>query len=371
MRFISISAPSISKKELEYVTNAVNSGWVSSLGEYINRFEAMFAAFCGTRYALSTSNGTCALHLALAAKGIGPGDEVIVPDFTFVATANAVRYTGAEPVMVDIDATTLCIDPYRIREAINCRTKAIIPVHIYGHPADMDSIRSIADDHGLYVVEDAAEAHGAMINGVPVGSIGDCGTFSFYGNKIITTGEGGMLTTNDETLYLRARQLRDHSMNPSKRYWHDEIGFNFRMTNVQAAMGVAQLERIEELLGKKKAIFERYHHNLAGIPGISLNTTAPWATNVYWMVCVQIEGIDLEIREIIMSNLRQAGVDSRPYFYPLSDMPMYRDNPVATPVTHKVYQEGICLPSFFDMTEEDIDSVCDSLCKVVSAATSF
>lgn len=361
IKHIPISAPSITQKEIDFTLDAVRSGWVSSLGEYITRFEQEFADFCGTSYALTTSNGTCALHLSLAAAGIGTGDEVIVPDFTFVATANAVSYTGAKPVLVDIEPDTLCMDPEKISEAVTSRTKAIIPVHIFGHPADMDRINAIASDHNLFVIEDAAEAHGAQIDSRRVGSLGHCAAFSFYGNKIITTGEGGMITTDDEKFYQTARQLRDHSMDKEKRYWHNEIGFNYRMTNLQAAMGVAQLERIDELLARKRDIFERYARRLSGMPRLRLNRTASWAKNVYWMVCAQIEGIDETTRERIMANLRQHGVDSRPYFYPLSDLPMYRNDPAKTPVTHRLYSEGICLPSFFDIKESEIDYVCDVL----------
>lgn len=366
-KLIPISAPSVTQKEIDFTLDAVRSGWVSSLGEYITRFEEEFADFCGTSYALTTSNGTSALHLALVSAGIGEGDEVIIPDFTFVATANAVSYTGAKPVMVDIDPESLCMDPGRISEAVTAKTKAIMPVHIFGHPADMNSINVVAREHGLFVIEDAAEAHGAQIDNRKVGSLGDCAAFSFYGNKIITTGEGGMITTNDGEFYQKARQLRDHSMDKVKRYWHNEIGYNYRITNLQAALGVAQLGRIDEFIARKKDIFECYLKRLSGVARLSLNKTAPWAKNVYWMVCAQIEGIDEATRERIMALLLQQGVDSRPYFYPISDLPMYRINPSLTPVTHRLYSEGICLPSFFDITEENIDYVCNVLRSVLAS----
>jgi perosamine synthetase len=354
--FIPVSQPSITEKEIANVTDAVRSGWVSSLGPYILEFERRFAEFCGTRFALTTSNGTTGLHLALLACGIGQGDEVIVPDLTFIATANAVAYTGATPVMVDIDAETLCISAVAIERAITPRTKAIMPVHLYGHPADMDAINEVARRHGLIVIEDAAEAHGAEYRGRRVGSLGRCGVFSFYGNKIITSGEGGMITTDDEALYQKARRLRDHAMSPTKRYWHEEIGYNYRMTNLQAALGVAQLERIDELMSRRREIMGWYENGLGGRRGLRLNRNAPWARNVYWMICLEVDGMTEASRQELMELLREAGVDSRPYFYPVSDMPVY---PAAdTPIAHRLSHSGINLPSYVDLTPRDVQFVC-------------
>ena len=341
------------------MTDAVASGWVSSLGAYIDRFEREFAAYCGTKFGLATSNGTVALHLALVACGIGPGDEVIIPDLTFVATANAVLYTGATAVPVDIDAETLCIDTDAMARAITPRTRAIIPVHLYGHPADMAKINSIAQSHNLIVIEDAAEAHGAEIGGVKVGALGRCGVFSFYGNKILTSGEGGMITTNDEAIYAKAKMLRDHAMSPEKRYWHTEVGFNYRMTNLQAALGVAQMERIDLFLEKRQEIFRWYESDLRSNTRIRLNRTANWAKNVYWMVCAEIADCTEAERDGIIQKLKQQDIDSRPYFYPLSDMPMYQacDSPVA----HAASRRGINLPSYFDIAREDVARVCEAL----------
>jgi len=355
---IPISKPSITAKEIDYVTDAIKSGWVSSLGKYINLFEERFAAYCGAKYGLVTANGTVALHLALVSLGIKEGDEVIIPDFTFVATANAVRYTGARVVTVDIDEYTLCIDPDKIEASITKKTKAIIPVHIYGHPANMIEINIIAKRHKLLVIEDAAEAHGAEIEGRRVGSFGDCGVFSFYGNKIITTGEGGMITTNSKELYERAVYLRDHAMSKEKRYWHPELGFNYRMINLQAALGVAQIERIDELLDKRLEVFELYKKYLSSIPICMLNRTAKWAKNVYWMICLEIEGFDEDKRNKFMDKLKVKGIDSRPYFYPISDMSEYYKSENTTPITHKIYKKGINLPSYFDIKEQDIRYIC-------------
>jgi perosamine synthetase len=361
---IPISRPSIGEKEIANVLDAVQSGWVSSLGPYIVDFEKQFAKYCGTRYALTASNGTTALHLALLACGVGAGHEVIVPDLTFVATANAVAYTGATPVMVDIDAETLCISPAAIERAITPRTRAIMPVHLYGHPADMDAINDIARRHGLEVIEDAAEAHGAEYRGRRVGSLGRCGVFSFYGNKIITSGEGGMITTDDEGLWTTARRLRDHAMSPERRYWHEEIGYNYRMTNMQAALGVAQLERIDSFLGHRRDIVGWYHEGLDGLLGVRLNRAAPWARNAYWMVCAEIDALDEALRRDLMARLRERGVDSRPYFYPMSDMPMY--SRADTPVAHRLSQIGVNLPSYTGLTRLEVDFVCAQLRAVLA-----
>ena len=354
--FIPVSQPSIGQREIDYVSDAVRSGWVSSLGRYIEDFESQFAIYCGSRYALTVSNGTTALHLALMAAGIKSGDEVIVPDLTFVATANAVAYIGAKPVLVDIDADTLCISPEAIERAITPRTRAIVPVHLYGHPADMDVINAIAKKHGLLVVEDAAEAHGAECRGRRVGSLGLCGVFSFYGNKVITSGEGGMITTDDESLYRTAKRLRDHAMSATRRYWHEEIGYNYRMTNMQAALGLAQLERIDEFLTKRREIMGWYRERLATNPRLRLNRDASWAKNAYWMVCVEVEGLTDVSRQSLMTALRERGVDSRPYFYPVSDMPVFFG--ADTPAAHHHSRAGLNLPSYVDLTEQDVDRVC-------------
>ena len=359
MNFIPISQPSIGAKEIEYVTDAVRSGWVSSLGKYIDMFEEKFAQYCGTKYAVATSNGTTALHLTLVSLGITSEDEVIIPDLTFVATGSAVKYIGAKVVTVDIEEDTLCISPNAIKKAITSKTKAIIPVHLYGHPANMREINKIAKKYNLFVIEDAAEAHGAEVNGKKVGGLSDAGIFSFYGNKIITAGEGGMITTNDEELYKKMRYLRDHAMSKDKRYWHTEVGFNYRMTNLQAALGVAQFDRIDEILAKKKEIFKWYMECLKDIPNIKLNHQASWAKNVYWMVCIELDDyLELQRDELIL-KLKEKGIDSRPFFYPLSDMPMYED--VNTTITHKIYQKGLNLPSYFDITKDQVQYICKNL----------
>jgi perosamine synthetase len=358
-RFYPISQPSIGELERQYVLRAVESGWISSLGEFIDNFEAGFARYCGTTYAVAVANGTVALQLALKAIGVGTGDEVIVPDLSFIATANAVLHVGGTPVFADIDPQNLCLDPNDLGRHLTPRTKAIIPVDLYGHPADMPAICEFADRHGLSVIEDAAESHGATIAGRHVGSYGQCGCFSFYGNKNMTTGEGGMITTNDAMFAQRCRMLRDHAMSPSKRYWHLEPGYNFRMTNIQAALGCAQLARLPEMLAKRREIFRWYCEQLEDEPGIQLNRRSSWADPVYWMVCVEFADIGEATRQELMSSLRQLGVDSRSYFYPMSDMPYFA--PADTPVTHALYSCGLNVPTYIDLSQADVDSICRAI----------
>jgi len=359
MEFIPISQPSITDLEVANISSAASSGWISSLGNYLEKFEEDFARYCDVKHAISTSNGTVAIHLSLVALGIGKSDEVIIPDMTFVATANAVSYTGAKVVTVDIDPVTWCISVDSIEKAITEKTKAIIPVHIYGHPANMFEINKIAKKYNLFVIEDCAEAHGAEFQGSKVGGLGDMGTFSFYGNKMITTGEGGMITTNNSELNSKLRYLRDHAMSKTKRYWHTEIGFNYRMTNLQAALGCAQLSRIEEFIIKRKDIFNRYYKNLVSVENISVNKTESWAKNIFWLICVQFENFNNDDRDKFIDYLKNKGIDSRPFFYPISDMPMYRKS--ETPTAHIISSRGVCLPSFHDITDRKIDYICETI----------
>lgn len=358
-RIYPVSRPSVTSLEVSYVTEAVSSGWISSLGPYVTRFEEQFAAFCGVEEAISVANGTVALHLALHAYGIGPGDEVVVPDLSFIATANAVLMTGAKPVFCDVEPETLCIDPALIEGLVTPQTRAIMPVHLYGHPADMPAINRVAARRGLKVIEDAAEAHGAEINGRRVGGLGDCAAFSFYGNKNLTTGEGGMVTTNDRAFAQRCRMLRDHAMSPMRRYWHEELGYNYRITNLQAALGCAQLDRAEELLSARVQLFETYERCLSGAPGIRLNRTANWAHNSYWMICAEVDGLSEQSRASLMAELKRRGVDTRPYFYPMSSMPYLET--ADTPVSHAVAQIGLNLPTYIGLEEPDVRYIADQL----------
>jgi perosamine synthetase len=355
-RFLPVAEPSLEGNELAYVSDCVRSGWVSSLGEYIPRFERGFADFCGVRYGVAVGNGTIALHLALAVLGIGPGDEVIVPTLTFIATANAVRYAGATPVFVDSEPGTWNLDPLEVARRVTPRTKAIIPVHLYGHPADMQPILELAAQRDLHVIEDAAEAHGACYKGRRVGSLGILNCFSFYGNKIITTGEGGLLTTDDEQLAERARFLRDHAMSPEKRYWHPEIGYNYRMTNLQAALGVAQLELIEEFIARKRRIARTYSQLLEDVSGLVLPPEETWATSVYWMYSVLVTEAFPLSRDELIPRLRSQGIDSRPFFHPIHTMPPYYQEETY-PVAERLSQQGLNLPSGVRLTDADLERV--------------
>jgi perosamine synthetase len=358
--FINLAEPLLTGNELAYVTDCIQSGWISSLGKYVPRFEEIFADFCGTRYALSTSNGTVALHLALETLGVKKGDEVILPTLTFVATANAVRYTGATPVFVDCEPETWNLDPADVERKITAKTKVIIPVHLYGHPANMDAILELGRKHNLSVMEDAAEAHGALYNGKRVGSMGILNAFSFYGNKIITTGEGGMITTNDEELAKKARFLHDHAMSPQKRYWHTMIGYNYRMTNIQAAIGVAQMERIEDFIARKHWIANTYNQLLTGLPGVILPPEAEWAKSVYWMYSILVTDEFPITRDELMAHLGNNGIDSRPFFYPIHTMPMYETGE-SLPVAERLSRQGINLPSAVTMTEAKMERVAEAI----------
>ena len=354
---IPLAEPEIGKEELENVIECVKSGWVSSKGPFIEEFEKNFSNYLNVKHGIATSNGTAALHLALAALGIKKGDRVLVPSLTFVAVANAVRYTGAEPVFVDSHPDYWCIDPSKIEEKIDSRTKAIIAVHLYGHPCDMGEIMRIAQDRGLQVIEDCAEAHGAEYNGRKVGSYGIISCFSFYGNKIITTGEGGMCLTNNEDLANRMRILRDHGMSPDKKYWHDIVGFNYRMTNMQAALGVAQLKKLDLLIDKKRRIAITYKKLLQDLSTVVPAPEMPWARSVYWFYSVLVKK---SFRDKIIDYLEREGIETRPFFYPLHVLPPYKDG-LKLPVSEELSAMGLNLPSAFRLSEKHIQKVVESL----------
>ena len=360
-KFIPVAEPLMGARELELVTDCVTTGWISSLGKYIPQFEQEFSAYCNTKFGVATSNGTTALHLALVTIGIGPGDEVLIPDLTFVATANAVSYTGARPVMVDVDPYTWQMDAQDMEKRITPATKAIIPVHLYGHPCDMDPIMDIARRHKLLVIEDAAEAHGALYRGRRVGGVGDLGCFSFYANKIITTGEGGIIVTNNKEWADKASWLRDHGMSKERRYYHPVIGFNYRMTNLQAAVGVAQMEKIDSFIARKRELAAAYNQRLAGVPGITTPPEADWAFNVYWMYSILVDekafGCDAAT---LIAWLRQNQIDSRPFFVPIHENPPHhRDE--AFPVSTRLAQQGINLPSTPNLDETTITRITDAI----------
>lgn len=356
---IPVSAPDLSGNESRYVQQALESGWISSTGEFVARFESEFAEACGARSAISVCNGTAALHLALLTLGIGPGDEVIVPALTFVATANSVTYVGAYPRFVDVDPVTFCIDPDRVAEAITPRTRAIIAVHLYGHPADMDRLRKIADDHGLWLVEDAAQAHFAAYKGRPVGSLGDIATFSFYGNKIIASGEGGAVVLSSPELEAKARLIRGQGMDPARRYYFPIVGNNFRLTNVACAILCAQLERRDSMLRRRRAIDRLYRNLLGDIPGLTVPATAAAVTRSPWLANVLIDAAVFGTsRDGLASLLEAQGIETRPFFIPLHLLPPYRAAMSGDlPVAEAVAESGLSLPMHAGMKDADVRSV--------------
>ena len=347
--------------EEAYVIDAVRSTWVSSLGKYIDQFEHSFAQFVGTSHAVSVNNGTCALLLALKALDIGPGDEVITPSFTFVATVNAILHAGAEPVLVDSLPNHWNLDPAEVEKAVSPATKAIIPVHLYGHPCDMPAILAIAKKHNLFVIEDAAEAHNAECMGKRVGSLGTIGCFSFYGNKVMTSGEGGMCVTHDPLLNKRIRKLRDHGMNKDKRYWHDEIGYNFRMTNLNAAVGLAQLEQIEKFLDRRAYLSNIYDSRFKNLTGVRPPMESPFGKKINWMYCLFLDEYSPITRDDLLSELKEYNIDARPTFYPLHLMPPYVNLKRASTLKNAELfgMSGINLPLFPSLTEADINYIAD------------
>lgn len=364
---VPVNEPVITEEAKRYVAEAMASGWVSSAGPFIAQFEEDFARYLGVKHAVTTTSGTTALHLALASLGIGTGDEVILPDFTMMACVFAVLYTGAKPVFVDVDPEIFTIDPGKIAEKITPRTKAVMPVHIYGHPADMDPILDLAARHHLWVIEDAAEAHGARYKGRLCGGMGHVNVFSFYGNKILTTGEGGMLVTDDDALAARARRLKDLAHSPAKRFWHEELGFNYRMTNLQAALGVGQLAHIAEFLEKKRWMVGEYAKRLLGIPGLHLPVTKSWAENVHWMYAAIVGDPFPLTRDAFRAALRDRGVDTRDFFSSCSAQPVTQihcGDSGQFPITEHIASHGLYLPSGLALTREQIDTVCDAVCDV-------
>lgn len=373
-RFIPVAAPVFAGNEKAYVLDCIDSSWISSCGKYVDRFERAFADFCGVRYAVSCSSGTAALHVALLALGVGPGDEVLVPTLTFVATANAVSYCGARPRFVDSEPDTWTIDPALIEAKITSRTKAIIPVHLYGYVANMDDITAIARRHNLFVVEDAAEAHGAEFRGRRVGSLGDVGAFSFYGNKIIACGEGGMVVTNSAKLAQYAAQLRGQGMDLQRRYWFPMIGYNYRMPNLTAAVGLAQLERIDWHLHRRLEVASWYQELLGDIPGIAWQAASKDTECVDWMFTILLDEPIQVSRDDVIARLLERGVETRPVFYPMHVLPPYQEmgkKDGEFTVAERVARTGISLPTWAGLEREDIVFVCEALRDCINEAKYF
>ncbi|RIK75631.1 aminotransferase DegT [candidate division KSB1 bacterium] len=367
-QFIPVATPALLGNEKAYVMDCLASTWISSHGKYIERFESAFAEFCGVKHALSCCNGTVALHLALLALDVGPGDEVIVPTLTYVATANAVTYCGARPVFVDSEPETWNMNPALIEEKITPRTKGIIAVHLYGHPVDMDPILHFAHKHRLFVIEDAAEAHGAGYKGRRIGSIGDINIFSFFGNKIITTGEGGMVVTNDEGLANRVRQLKGQGMDPNRRYWFPIVGYNYRMTNVAAAIGVAQLEKADWHIARRREIAAEYHERLKDLPGITFQPEKSWAHSVHWMTSAVLNEQCRYSSTSVMRSLAEANIETRPFFCPMHKLPMYSDfaHGQRFPVADYLADRGFNLPSSATLGDDDISYICSQMTQILS-----
>ena len=355
---VPVYQPSLSGREKEYVIDCLESTWISSKGKYIDLFEKEFKKRLGVKHAITVSNGTVALHIALIALGIGTGDEVLVPSLTYIASVNAISYVGAKPVFVDSLKTTWQIDPNDLIKKITPRTKGIMVVHLYGHPCDMTVIMQIASKHNLYVIEDCAEAFGSMYKENSVGSIGDIATFSFFGNKTITTGEGGMVVTNCTSLAERVMHYKGQGLAKNREYWHDVIGYNYRMTNICAAIGLAQIEQADDFIDRKREIAARYHQGLSECP-IEVHHDFLDGLHTYWMVSVLTH--DTQDRDKLRTYLANNGIETRPLFQPIHMMPMYSNQPYHYPVAEDLAQRGINLPSWPAMTNQQQDLVIDAI----------
>ena len=372
---ISVSGPWITQKEIDYVSDAVANAWFENANIYHERFETAFADYVGSRHAISLPSCTSAIHLSLAALGISAGDEVIVPDITWIASAAPISYVGAETVFADVDPASWCLDPQSFEACISPNTKAVIPVDIYGNMPDMDSIRDVADQHGIFVIEDAAESIGSEYKGKKAGSFGDAGVFSFHGSKTMVTGEGGMLVTNSDRLYNRAMVLRDHGRPPGDTMFRNtDVAFKYKMSSMQAALGLAQLERIDELVDRKREIFLWYRERLKDVEGVTLNAEADGVKNTYWMISVIVDRrFGLE-KERLMALLGERNIDSRPFFRPLSSIPAYAGSRRAAEgrqrnhVSYDIAPFGLNLPSGLNLDEEKVNYVCNALCELLDRA---
>ena len=358
------AGPSITEKELNYVTDAVTNGWNNNWNKYLIQFEDKLANYVGVKHSISTSSCTGALHLSLLACGIGPGDEVIVPDITWVASASAVAYTGAIPVFCDIDPISWCLDLESATKLIGPKTKAIMPVHLYGHPANMPAIMKFARANNLLVIEDAAPSIGAEIDGKKTGSFGDAAGFSFQGAKILSTGEGGMFVTNNDEIYSRVKSLNDHGRDPSRPLAAVEVGYKYKMSNLQAAMGVAQIERVEELVNRKREINTIYQELLSGCSGVKVTSELSGCKSIHWMTSVELLGFDYDKRQLFMKKLRENLVDSRPVFSPLSSLPMF-ERTIDNPVADRIGQSSINLPSGHNLTIDQLEHVASVIKKLI------
>lgn len=375
---IPVNEPALGSREMEYVAECLKTGWISSAGHFIEEFEKKWANYCGMKYGIAVSNGTTALQAAVRSLDLAPGDEVIMPTFTIISCALAVVECGAIPVLVDSDSATWCMDVSQIEAKITSKTKAIMPVHIYGHPVEMDPIFELARKYDLKIIEDAAEVHGAEYLSnfekqepawAKCGGMGHISCFSFYANKLITTGEGGMVLTSDPILAEKLRGLRNLCFRPERRFYHTELGYNYRLTNVQAAMGLAQLERFDQILEKKRWMGREYTKRLSALKVLQLPVEKPWARQVYWMYGLVLdESTGMDAQEFA-KRLRAAGVDTRPFFLGMHEQPVFHQRGLFVnehyPVAERIARQGLYLPSGLTLTESQIDQVSDAVFEVL------
>jgi perosamine synthetase len=367
MSRIHYAKPSITELEVRYATDAATNGWGPRCYEYIDRFERAFREHLGVRHAIATSSCTGAIHLGLAGLGVVPGDEVILGDTNWIASVAPITYLGARPVLVDVRADSWCLDPEQVEAAITPRTKAIMAVHLYGNLCDLDALRAIGERHGIPVVEDAAEALGSVWHGQRAGGLGAFGSFSFHGSKTMTTGEGGMFVTNDDALYERVLTLSNHgrARGQTRQFWPDMVGFKYKLSNIQAALGCAQMERLDELLAGKRRVFEHYARGLAGLP-LKMNPEPPDTRNGYWMPTIVVdEGVPFD-REALLAAFRANDIDGRVFFWPLSLTPPFDGAPRGR-VSHSLYPRAVNLPSYHELTEAEMDRVVEVVRSVVAA----
>lgn len=362
---IPVNEPLFLGNEKKYLTQCIDEGWISSEGPFVKKFEQGFSSYVGCGHGVAVSNGTSALEVALASFGVGRGDEVIMPSFTIISCALAALRLGAKPVLVDVEPETYCMEASQLEDKITAKTRALMPVHMYGHPCDMDAIMEVAQKHELLLIEDAAEAHGARYKKRKCGGIGDAGAFSFYANKIITSGEGGMVVTSNPQFAEKARSYRNLCLKPEKRFYHTQLGFNYRMTNLQAAVGLAQLECVDKFIKIKRDNAARYSKRLKGVDGIKTPQEKGWAENVYWMYTIELsENLGVSADKF-MARLADKGVGTRPFFLGLHEQPALHELGLfggeSYPVTERIARLGFYLPSGLSLTGEQIDLVCDAL----------
>jgi perosamine synthetase len=362
---IPVNEPLLTEADFASVMDALRSGWISGSGPDIEAFERGWAAYCGRKHGIAVANGSVALQLAMGLLDLQPGDEVILPSFTIISCIWPIILAGATPVLVDSDPRTWTINVEQVRRRITSRTRAIMPVHIYGNPVDMQPLLELADEYGVHIVEDAAEAHGAEYRGRRIGSFGTASCFSFYANKLITTGEGGMVVLDDDTLAERARRFRNLGFQPGRRFVHAELGFNFRLTNLQAALGLRQIDRIDEIVARKRAMGKAYTDRLSGLSGLELQTDQAWSRGVYWMYGLLVrETTGLDAAELAR-RLAQRGIETRPFFLGMHEQPVLRERGLfsgeAYPVTERLARQGLYLPSGLGLDLAQIDCICEAV----------